>query len=123
ALRIFSLQRDRRLPAATLGRVAALAIVARFVGGDAEQPRLKLALAVERLEVANDGQKNFLADFLGIFACKIRRQLENDTPGGRVVPIEQFVPRFSLAAATTRQQFSFRAHDVSTLAEWVSGAK
>ena len=113
--RVFGLQRNGRLSAAALGGDPFFAVIARLVRGDAEKPGLEPAFAVEGIEVFDDGQKDFLANFLGIFAGEIGRELENETPRRRVMQIEQFVPRFRFAATAARQQCRFRVHAVSTL--------
>ena len=76
-----------------------LPVITRLVRSNAENPGLKLAVALERTEVFDDGKKHFLADFLGILARQIMSQLENETPGRRVVQVKKFVPGFRLALA------------------------
>src|SRR5205823_74687 len=48
SLRVFSLNGNGYLAAAAFSRVLPLAIIPRFVGGDPNQPGLKLAFTVER---------------------------------------------------------------------------
>ena len=69
-LGVFGLERNGGLAAAAFGRVLALAIIVRLVRGDAEQPGLKLAPAMEGIEVADDGQEDFLANLLDVLAWK-----------------------------------------------------
>jgi hypothetical protein len=114
---ILGLQGNGRVAAAALGGVAALAKIARFICGDAEEPGLKLALAVKRLEVADDGEKNFLANFLGVFVREIGAELEDETTGGGVVQIEELVPGIGLPATASFQQFGFGAHAIQTVRE------
>src|SRR5262249_27775006 len=83
--RILGLQRNRDLPTTTFGGVLLLAIVMRFVRGDAEQPGLKARVALKRSETLDDGQKSFLANLLDVLAREVRRKLENETSRGRVV--------------------------------------
>src|ERR1017187_10498713 len=64
ALGVFGLKRNRGLAAAALGSLPPLAVIPGFVGGDAEEPGLKLAPAVEGIEVPDDGQEDFLANLL-----------------------------------------------------------
>src|SRR5208282_6523352 len=94
------------LPAAALGGNSFFAEVARLVGGDAEEPGLEPAVAVEGIEVFDYGQENFLADFLGVFAGEIGRELENEAARGRVMKVEQLIPRFRFAATAARYQFA-----------------
>ena len=68
-LGVLGLERNGSLAAAAFGRVLALAVIARLVGGDAEEPGLKLAPAVEGIEVPDDGQEDFLANLLHVFAA------------------------------------------------------
>ena len=69
ALGVLGLEGNRELAAAAFGGVLALTVIARFVGGDAEEPGLKLALAVEGIEVLDDGKECVLANLLGILAA------------------------------------------------------
>ena len=64
----------------------------RFVGRDAEQPGLELGIALKRGDIFDYRQKRFLTNLLDIFACKVGRKLKNETAGGRVMPLEDFVP-------------------------------
>src|SRR5208282_4037004 len=89
----------------------------RLVHGDAKKPGLKPAFALEGIEVFDDGQKNFLANLLAVFAGKIRRKLENKPPRRRVIQIEEFVPRFSFTATAASKQFGFDCHVSRTLFE------
>lgn len=109
-LGILGVQGKRDLPAAALGRAQALAVVVGLVGGDAKEPGLELAVALEGAQTFDDGQKGFLADFLHIFAVEIRRELEDETPRRRVVQIKKLVPSLRLAATATGQQLGFRTH-------------
>ena len=79
----------------------ALAVVAGLVGGDSEEPGLKLAAALKRLEIADDRQEDLLANLLHVLAREIMPKLEDKTPRRRVMPVEQLVPRpgFTAAAA------------------------
>ena len=95
------------LAAAAFGGMEALAVIAGFVGGDAEQPGLKLAAAVEGLEVPDDGEEDFLANLLDVLAGEIVPELEDKAPGGGVMQVEQFVPGPRLAAAAAGDQIGF----------------
>src|SRR5262249_53319743 len=90
---------------------------ARFVGGDAEEPGLKLAFAVKRIDVANDGKEGFLADFFGVLLREIRTELEDEAAGGGVVQVEEFVPGGGLAATASFRQFGFGAHGLFTIGD------
>ena len=85
-----------------------LAIIPRLVRRNPENPRLKLAVALERIQVLDDGKKNFLADFLRVLRGEIMAQLENEAARRRVMPVEQFVPGLGVALATAPDQFAFR---------------
>ena len=102
------MQRHGNMPAAAFGGRAPLTVVARLVGGDAEYPGLELAVALEGGKTFYDGKKNFLGDFLDVFAGKIVRQLEDEAPGGGIVPVEQFVPGAGIACAAAAEQAGFR---------------
>lgn len=116
-LRILGIQGKRDLPAAAFGRITAFAIIASFIGGDAEEPGLKLAAALKSLDVLDNGEKNLLANLLGIFTREIVGELENESGSGGVMEIEQFVPGRSVAATAATKQFGFavRAHSVGSL--------
>ena len=85
----------------------ALAVIARLVGGDAEQPGLKLAAAVEGIEVPDDGQEDFLANLLHVLAREIVPKLKDKAPRRRVMPVEQLVPGLRFTPAAARKQLSF----------------
>ena len=106
-LGVFGLERNGRLAAAAFGRVLALAVIARLVGGDAEQPGLKLALAVKGIEVPDDGQEDLLANLLRVLAREIVPKLKDEAPRRRVMPVEQLVPRLRLTPAAARKQVCF----------------
>jgi hypothetical protein len=57
------------------------------------------------IQVLYDRQENLLANFLGVFAGQIMAELKDKAASRRVMKVEQFIPRRSLAAAATRQQF------------------
>ena len=95
------------LAAAAFGRVLALAVIPRLVGGDAEEPGLKLAAAVEGIEVPDDGQEDFLANLLDVLAREIVPELKDKAPRRRVMPVEQLVPGPRLTTAAARKQVSF----------------
>ena len=63
----------------------------------------------------DDGEKNFLTDFLGVLEREIGGQLENEAAGRRVVGVEQIVPSRRVAAPAACQQFVFRIHAALTL--------
>ena len=109
---VLGLERKRSLAAAAFSRVLALAVIARLVGGDAEQPGLKLASTMEGFEVPDDGQEDFLANLLDVLARKVVAELEDKAPRCRVMPVEQFVPglRFTPAAARNQLNFSIGTH-------------
>src|SRR5258706_2005226 len=115
ALRVLGLKGDGRLAAAPFGRLAPLAVVAGFVGGDAKQPGLKLALTVKGIEVLDDGKEHLLAQFFPVFARQVVSELEYETPRRSVMLVKQFIPgrRFPPAAAREQPGFSFRTHAAS----------
>jgi len=65
---VFLLQRDHGLAAAALGRLLAFVVIARLVGGDAENPRLQPAAALERADILDDSQECILTNLLHVFA-------------------------------------------------------
>ena len=87
-----------------------MAKVARLVRRDAEEPGLKLAVAMKGVEVADDRQENLLANLLHVLAREVRSQLENKSPGGSLVEIKQLVPRSCFAPPAARQQLSLGFH-------------
>jgi len=105
---IDGMQGNGDVAAAAFGGGAALAVIARLVGGDAEDPGLKLAAAVEGGQVFDDGKKDFLGDFLDVFTGKIVRQLEDEPSGGGIMAVEQFIPGVRFACAAAADQAGFR---------------
>jgi hypothetical protein len=68
---------------------------------------LELAPAVKGIEVADDGQEDFLANLLDVLAREIVAKLKDKAPRRCVVPVEQFVPGPRLTPAAARKQVSF----------------
>ena len=66
----------------------ALAVIPRLVGGDAEQPGLKLTPAVEGIEVPDDGQKDFLANLLNVFAREVVPKLKDKASRRCIMAVE-----------------------------------
>ena len=87
-LGVFGIERKGGLAATAFGGGTALAVIAGFVCGDAKEPGLKLAAAMKGIEILDNGQENFLADFLGIFPREIRCKLENESGGGGIMEVE-----------------------------------
>ena len=62
---------------------------------------------MKALEVANDREERFLADFIDIFQRKMRRKLKDEFSGNRIKAVEQFVPRVGLPSPASADQFAF----------------
>ena len=69
---------------------------------------MELALAVERFQVPDDRQKDFLADLLRVFPREVVSKPKNEASCRGVMPIEQLVPGRRLTAAAAREQLSLR---------------
>jgi hypothetical protein len=78
----------------------------RFVGGDPEEPSLKLALPLKGEDVLDDAQKRLLADFFHILGGETGTELVDKSSSGGVMPFEQLVPGIFVAFAAASQQFS-----------------
>ena len=98
--------------AGAIGGLLAFPVIARLVGGDAEDPRLHPAAAVKRRDILNDSQKSLLANLLHVFAREGRRQLEDEPGRRRVMKVEKRVPGpvFSLPATGDQWRFGIRTH-------------
>src|SRR5262245_35724068 len=83
----------------------ALPVIARLIRGDAKEPGLKLALALEGFDILDDREKNFLANLLHIFPSEIASELKNKSPRGGIMPIEELVPGGGISPPATREQF------------------
>jgi hypothetical protein len=105
---VHGMQGDGDVSAAAFGGGAALAVIAGLVGGDAEDPGLKLAATMEGGQVFDDGKKDFLGDFLDVFPGEIVGQLKDEPAGGGVMKAEQFIPGVRFACAAAADQAGFR---------------
>ena len=110
---LWSIERNRDLAATAFSGLLALAIIIRFIGGNAKKPRLKLAFPVKGIQMLDHRKESFLADLFHVLSAQIGPKLKNESCRGRVVPIEQLVPGLLLPPAASRQQvaLSLRIHD------------
>jgi len=108
-VRFVGLERDGGLAAAALEGLTVLAVIVGLVCGDAEDPGLKLAVALEGIEVLDDGQEDLLADFLRVLPGEIGPQLKNEPADRRVMPVKQFVPGLGITLAAASDQLTLGA--------------
>ena len=104
---ILQLQRNRQLPAATLGGHLFDAVVVALVGGDAEDPRPQRTAAAEGVQVFHHRQERLLANLLRVLVVEIRGELKNEPPHRRVVLLEQGVPSRLIATSVALNQGAF----------------
>ena len=112
ALGRFGLQRNGHLSTAAFDRTLTLDVIVRLVRGDTKQPRLKLAVSLERDEVLDHSKERFLANLLHVFAGEVGADLLNKAGRSGVVPVEQLVPGICVTfpAASEHLAFARGAH-------------